>query len=254
MQNRYVPDLGDFSKFGLLRVLSGVDAQPRLRVGLVWYLTEQDEANNDGRHTAYLELSGKRRDQFRDCDAQLYDTMAAIHAGGVKDVRAYRKHGVLPGGVYFEQPLVLDGRLPQVVRDGWLIRAYATVRDCDLVMLDPDNGLEVRSVAPLSRRGSKYATLDECRRLFDPSRRSLVVYQHATRRGTVVQQADRALSRLAEALGVSRNHCFALRFRRGTSRLYLIASAARHAQVLPNRAEQMIAGPWGRFEHFELIR
>ena len=47
MQNRYVGDVCDFGKLGLLRFLSGCtdsSPEPRLRLGLIWYLCP-DEAH-----------------------------------------------------------------------------------------------------------------------------------------------------------------------------------------------------------------
>ena len=50
MQDRYVGDIGDFAKYGLLRALGR-----RRRLGVAWYRrTEPDPPNaNDGRHTDY---------------------------------------------------------------------------------------------------------------------------------------------------------------------------------------------------------
>ena len=44
VQDRYVGDVGDFGKYGLLRALCGGD----LTLGVVWYLYPDEEANNDG--------------------------------------------------------------------------------------------------------------------------------------------------------------------------------------------------------------
>ena len=256
MQNRYVPDLGDFSKFAVIRELAQPGTQAGLRVGLVWYLNSLDEATTDGRHTSYLRATGKRRDVLRDCLPDVFDQLKRIRDSDHRDIRAYRQHhvGGPPGSVvYFEEPLQLDGDASAAHRAGWLLRAYLTVRHCELVLLDPDNGLETSSVAPDSTRGVKYATREDCTRLFDARSRSLVVYQHATRRGRVEHQAHQALARLASWLGVARADCFALRFHRGTSRLYLVVPSEAHRSMLRQRAAAMLEGPWGEQGHFSLI-
>ena len=77
MQNRYVGDVGDFGKYGLLRALcrpSGAENRP-LRLGVVWYLTTDETHNNDGRHIGYLEPTPKNLRDFRACDPDLYDTL-----------------------------------------------------------------------------------------------------------------------------------------------------------------------------------
>lgn len=50
MQNRYTGDIGDFSKLGLLRVLSNAG----FRIGLNSHLTPNETHNDDGKHIKYL--------------------------------------------------------------------------------------------------------------------------------------------------------------------------------------------------------
>ena len=45
MQNRYSGDIGDYSKFVLLRKLFAADSH---RIGLVWYLYPDESHTNDG--------------------------------------------------------------------------------------------------------------------------------------------------------------------------------------------------------------
>ena len=51
MQNRYVGDVADFAKHGLLRFLSGATdterPEPKLRLGLVWYLYHDERHGPD---------------------------------------------------------------------------------------------------------------------------------------------------------------------------------------------------------------
>ncbi len=57
MQDRYVGDVGDFGKYGLLRSLCrGDEHGAALRLGVLWYRFDGDDstAANDGRHTDYL--------------------------------------------------------------------------------------------------------------------------------------------------------------------------------------------------------
>ena len=50
MKNQYVGDVGDFGKYAMLRVF----AEAGVRIGVNWYLTEND-GSNDGKYTKYLE-------------------------------------------------------------------------------------------------------------------------------------------------------------------------------------------------------
>lgn len=254
MQHRYVPDLGDFSKFAVIDALSG---QGTLRTALIWYLVDPDEVGdshkNDGKHTGYLSNDSQG---LAACHPALYKRFLAIDGGGHKHVDVYRRHRVVPGVSYFAEGLSYDGRalsdrLPW--REGWLERAIGVASKADIVMLDPDNGLMADRLSIRSRQAVKYASLDECAAFYGGGRRTLVVYQHAHRQGSVAEQTDRALRRLAGRLGVDRGQTFALRFHRGTSRCYLIAPATDHRQAMRQQACAMIRGLWGQRGHFSIV-
>ena len=49
MKNQYVGDIGDFGKYSMLRAF--IDAG--IKVGVNWYLTE-DDGSNDGKFMDYL--------------------------------------------------------------------------------------------------------------------------------------------------------------------------------------------------------
>src|SRR5690348_3816657 len=53
MQDRYVGDVGDFAKYGLLRRLTGRAGERKVRLGVVWCLFPDEAHNNDGRHISY---------------------------------------------------------------------------------------------------------------------------------------------------------------------------------------------------------
>jgi hypothetical protein len=254
MQHRYVPDLGDFSKFAVIDALSdrGED-----RTALIWYLVNPHEVgdhhNNDGKHTVYLEND---RHGYAQCQPQLYERFQAIHRAGEKNVSVYSRHNVLPNIGYFDEPITYDGQKHsqrEAWRAGWVDRATATAEDAGLVVLDPDNGLLPDRLSVRSQSAVKYASLDECSAFSGQGRRSLVVYQHAHRQGSAQTQASKALQRLANRLGVARGTVFALRFHRGTTRFYLVVPAAGKADLMRGRAEAAVNSAWGRLGHFSLI-
>lgn len=253
MQHRYVPDLGDFSKFATIDALSGgVD-----RTTLIWYLVnphELDEAhNNDGKHTTYLRND---RGRYASCHPELYRRFQAIDRTGEKHVGVYARHAVMPNLAYFPEPLSYDGQSltqRESWRTGWLRRATRVAEGSDLVVLDPDNGLMSDRLSIRSKSAIKYASLDECAAFYGRGRRSLVVYQHAHRLGSAQSQAECALDRLRIKLDVPRDNVFALRFHRGTTRFYLVVPAADRSRQLADRARAMVEGPWGQLGHFSMI-
>ena len=50
MQNRYVGDIGDYLKLGILRALS-----PKYRLGVAWWIYPDETHNADGQHIGYLD-------------------------------------------------------------------------------------------------------------------------------------------------------------------------------------------------------
>ena len=143
MQNRYVGDLGDFGKYGLLRALCGFGAAPdmrRLSLGVVWYLIPDEWHNEDGKHIRYLQPIARNLDRFRSCDPELYDALARI-VELERNVSAIRKSGILPAGAAFhEAPLTFAetaefGRRARQARlerrRAWLDDALAATIGCD---------------------------------------------------------------------------------------------------------------------------
>ena len=75
MQDRYVGDVGDFGKFGLLRSLCRGDEHcAALRLGMLWYRFDGEDtaAPHDGRHTDYLSAPSRNERLLRRCDHGLF--------------------------------------------------------------------------------------------------------------------------------------------------------------------------------------
>ena len=138
MQNRYTGDIGDFGKLGLLRQLRLTG----LSIGVNWYLTPDETHNGDGRHIAYL-----KNDAFRVCDEQLWSVLGQIVNTGKRQVSALECPDILQAS-YYSQVLDFSGinkAERQVLRWEWHNRAIQQLKDCDIVFVDPDNGLIVPS-------------------------------------------------------------------------------------------------------------
>jgi hypothetical protein len=253
LQDRYAGDVGDYGKYGLLRAL--VSGAPALRLGVVWYLTDERivarDTANDGRHIAYLEPPQERR--FRDCDPELYDTIRKLFAPHrERSVAEVERLGVLPPGtVTFTERLITplrtssrEERLQDRLR--WIGNALRRTEHCDVVFVDPDNGLETPSVPIHSARAPKYAFLSELQP-FVLRGQTLVIYHHLGRRPNVpdiLRRAHECSTRLGRPV-------MALRYRRGTARAFLVVPAPEHEALAIERIDGMLSGHWGR--HFELV-
>lgn len=259
MQNRYVGDLGDFGKFGLLRHICPSNdgaCGSHLFLGVVWCLVPDEAHNSDGRFVDYLDLSARNQERFRACDPFLYDAFRRIVLSGARNVASIRDEGILPSGTRFYDDLLTFGdigggsaklRLDRVERRTlWLEGALRATAVCDVVFLDPDNGLEV-GVGSHQLRGPKYAFFEELLP-FVQRDQSLLVYHHVSRRGKALDQVKDRLAQIKDRLG---RHAFAMLYHRGSARAFFVVPAPRHYEVLTSRARIFLESRWGR--HFEII-
>jgi len=260
MQNRYVSDLGDFGKYGLLRALclSNDSGISELTLGVVWYLVPDEFHNADGKFTRYLDPSPKNDCQFRQCDPELYGVLADIIRKKDRNVSSIRKCNIMPSGtVFYEEHLYFDGtpanspgarRKRIAYRNGWVQDALSATKDCDIIFIDPDNGLEA-GIKRYQKLGPKYVFFDElepyCKR-----EQSLIIYHHTSRRGTAEEQAREHLAQIDERLNSSST--FAMLYHRGSGRAFLVVQSEKHKTILTEKVEQFMQGPWS--QHFTVVR
>src|SRR6202023_1504434 len=219
MQNRYVGDVGDFAKYGLLRSLAGTSVEKPIRLGVVWCLYPNESHNSDGRHISYL-----RRPEFVELDMVLVAALQQIVESCRRSISAVAKAGIFPRDTIFCDQLV---RLPEgaptkraerlLYRSRWLQSCLDLTQTSELVFFDPDNGLEVASVPKHHPNAGKYIYWDELA-LFWKRGLSLLIYHHLNRTRPAAQQV--------EDLGVEMRSNFVgatvrpLVFRRGSCRVF----------------------------------
>ena len=173
MQDRYVGDIGDFVKYGMLRALS-----KGKRLGVAWYLrTEGDRTKaQDGRYTSYL----AEPERWRSLDPALFDGLRELLANGSRTVAAIEQSGLLEGAVFAGEPLDISKvpvRERASWRRDWFERARAKLTECSLVFADPDNGLYPNARFSCTRKeNTKHIALFEAVELAEG--RSAVIYHH----------------------------------------------------------------------------
>ncbi len=230
MQNRYVGDIGDYLKLGVLRALS-----PGHRLGVAWWLSPNESHNGDGRHIGYL----SRPDQWRHFDPELFDTLRSIVLSNRRNVRELEVANVLPGAAFASELVPTGGRirLRQQARRDWLDAILQKFQKRDLLFLDPDNGLEPAGFRPTTAKSAKSIMIGELRQLARPGR-CLIVYHHQTRR---TGGHDAEIRHWAERLHASGFSAVdALRARPFSPRVYFLLDAPRNIR---QRAER-IASEW----------
>ena len=153
MQNRYVGDVGDFGKFGLLRFLSGltdpIQTDRHLRVGVNWYM-HHEQHSAFGHHTGYLVRTPKDdKREYWDCDADLWDRLRDLMIQPeTRCVHCVEQAGILPDDTLFHSdflgyPTGMTRAKRMEQRGDWFAAALRATEGAYLVFVDPDNGLEV---------------------------------------------------------------------------------------------------------------
>lgn len=187
MQDKYVGDIGDYVKLGLLRAL-----MPDRKLGVVWYRVPDEAGNNDGGKIEYLE----KPECFRSADPELFDHLKGVVCGGKKAIESL--FPMVPGAIsYVECVTTTD---PQANRREWRKKWFARVLEhlsgCDIVFADPDNGIVDDEDKRKGKKDfCKQIPLEEVRALARD--RCAIIYHHNTRaKGGHDREVDRWLGRL----------------------------------------------------------
>lgn len=254
MQDRYAGDVGDFGKFGLLRHLCGLTADDKhltLKPGVIWYRVADETHNGDGRHISYLKKSATDKDtsaeddndpRFRDCDAYLYDALKKmVFRDQNRTIDALEGKRLLPGALYWGEKI-------DPTRSHWFDGALDKTAGCNLVFVDPDNGLA--GLRAFAEGSPKHVFVDEIRSLVERSPRpNVVIYQHMDKtKGTAEEKTERQLRCLSKELGLPlAEQPFGVLFRRWVVRAFLILPNQDHRDMLLERTKALVQ-KWGQDE------
>lgn len=245
MQDRFVGDIGDFGKYGLLRALTGIHPEAkRLSLGVVWYVPDETTTaktpSGHGQKVGYLfDTNPKRKDCFRSCDPCLFDSLRDIVCGE-RNLKAVNQQNILEGSVFFEMPVSRDNR------ESWTLGALNATEGLDIVFLDPDNGIT------LDPNGStRHAYIQEIQS-FVQRGRTVVIYHHIGRmfdgRGAQAPEQMRGwATHLRTTLSLKPE---ILWYRRGNARAYFVLPRGEHADTIRTRLAAFRASAWFARKHF----
>ena len=261
MQNRYVGDMGDFAKHGLLRFLSGVTdtetSADRLRLGLIWYMhhdevhtaTDKTKVNYDGKHTSYLAYTPENLRKFASCDHVLWDKLGHLVGQDARCVHCVEASGILPcDTLFYSAMLHFVPKLPRAqkerIREHWLGCSLQATKGANLVCVDPDNGLSGDNQM-YTEKGPKFVYMSDLRALWERGQ-SLVVYQHIGRTGGTAEEQTRAKANtLRDGIGPDAT-ITPLRFRGGSPRVFYVISQPEHGDTIKARVGRFLNTPWSR--------
>jgi hypothetical protein len=172
---------------------------------------------------------------------------------GSRSVALVQQHRLLPAGtLYHSEPLNYCNVAKQArieLRALWLASAHNIVAGTDVVFIDPDNGLET-TLDRYSPKGPKFVYYDDLISLAGAGK-SLIIYQHACRKGCFDDQIRRRLAELRKHFGTEDGKYAALRFRRISPRAFLFVLAKAHRREIQSRLGKFVNSSWG--QHFELV-
>ena len=236
MQDRYAGDIGDYGKIGLLKCLQARG----FTIGVNWYRvsTPESEKKTDG---TFKQKDGKYLipERFRACDPSLADTLTKIAKSSSRSVTAIQEEELVPNAVYYDEYLTLEGRFE------WHKKAMKKFENVELVFMDPDNGLLVKSVGKRSARSIKYVFYEEVKD-FIKSGKSVLVYNHRCRKPER-KYFDDIEDRLQENVEIDKGEIQVITFPKGTIRDYFAIPADReHSDIFHDVFDVMKDSAWGQ--------
>ena len=232
MKNQYTGDIGDYTKLGILRGLEKVG----FSIGLNWYITPDEPKHSktftDGKHTKFLEY---------DCDTPDIDLFCALQKIGLSQNRSVAR---LERAKLFENTLFWNKILEGKSRDKWHLEAFKKLGKQDVIFLDPDNGLEVKSTNPYSKNGNKYTTYKEAADYYGQGA-TVIIYNHRDRKPE--NEYLKRFYRFIDMEETKNAKMFYLRASRYSVRDYLFLAQERHFSDLERAIDDFLATEWCRY-------
>jgi len=235
MQDRYAGDIGDFGKIGLLKALQAQG----LSIGVNWYLVEpmDTERKSDG---TYKQEDGKYLipEKLQVCDTLLAEKLTKIAKSDHRSIRSLEQGNFILNARYYSELVSVAGR------EEWHKKALDLLNDLDIVFVDPDNGMLVKSVGKKSVKSVKYTFYEEVR---DYVRRgqSVLIYNHRSRKQET-QYFHEICYKLQEATGITETDILKITFPKCSVRDYLAVPASmEQREKIETAFTAMERGVWG---------
>lgn len=125
MRDQYAGDVSDLLKIAFLRSLAGKDR----RLGVAWYYVPLNDGSSDGHH-----LEWRTDPEWKGLDHRLHEQLSQL---SVRSVEALERSPIWPDATSFFRAPVPG----MAEREAWFNDQRRALGSCDLLFLDPDNGL-----------------------------------------------------------------------------------------------------------------
>ena len=204
-----------------------------------WYLVEpmDTERKSDG---TYKQEDGKSLipEKLQVCDTLLAEKLTKIAKSDHRSIRSLEQGNFILNARYYSEPVSVAGR------EEWHKKALDLLNDLDIVFVDPDNGMLVKSVGKKSVKSVKYTFYEEVR---DYVRRgqSVLIYNHRSRKQET-QYFHEICYKLQEATGITETDILKITFPKCSVRDYLAVPASmEQREKIETAFTAMERGVWG---------
>lgn len=247
MHPNFIGDIKDYPKYSLIRALAGVKLPKKnqLRIGLHWYHNDQVPPAGHGQNRKFLQNANI----FRKLDADLFDLLMAFEEPMNRTFEYFEAHGILPlktqfYGAQISFPNKNASKQNRLVRLAWTQKAHRVLGNAQLILIDPDNGLERPSYDRFERAALKHAYFEELR-VFWERDQSLVVFQDSIYR----KPSEESVRRVEQFRRHGyKGRMYPLLFDNGTARvIYFVAPATKHRTKIVARIKEFLEGPASEF-------
>ncbi|SFV87570.1 hypothetical protein MNB_SUP05-SYMBIONT-5-435 [hydrothermal vent metagenome] len=244
MQNRYSGDVGDFGKFGLLRYLLN---NSKYSLGINWYLFPDEGHNEDGKFTEYLSKPNLKPN-FEKCDSELHNKLKTIVENNKRCVQALKESNLFKcKTTYFSMAVDFypnfPGQTRLSLRKEWQDKATAALAVSNVLFIDPDNGLQIKSCESLNQKKSgKYAYFTEISK-FHEDKEFTVIYHHLNRCDSHSQQIKNRAQELKDKIN-PKHTVFCIRYRPYSPRAFFIIASPNAIEYVRDKLKAFLKSSW----------
>ena len=246
MQDRYVGDVGDFGKYGLLNEICK-KSNEGVRLGINWFYvrrpTREEKQRGDGKHISYLRDENIDSKKYAVCFPDLYGKLKDIVDSGRRSIKEIENGLILPKEtIFYSKPLPYSSVNPserEEERKNWFKESLSQLKSADIIFLDPDNGIQTDKVRKTQIKAIKYVFKDEIKEYYELGK-SLIIYNHRDRKPK--SEYDR---KITDSLGQisSRNSIEVLRFERVSVRDFIFLIQKDHQDLMDQTIDYLSSGP-----------
>ena len=262
MKHRVVGDVSDFGKYGLLRFLTGMTGEEpgrKLSLGVVWYMNEEWDHKNEGKHISYLSLGHRDAAIAQKCDRELWERLGELvhdKHHNRRCVHCVEECQILPRSTRFHSaPIPFEKGTTNAVkqanagaRERWLNGALSVSGSVGLLFLDPDNGIKFDDSTRSTNKSRRYAYISEIKTFWQcpDSRPTIIVYHDLDQKQSQKAEAREVASKVDDHLGLPDATTIPLLLRKGSAPAFMIIPRPDHQDFIEERVAQFLGDGWGR--------